>query len=98
MSERITAWQCVGCGRVEAPRPCVGVCADRRVELANAADLDAAQRRIETLATVVRQIAGTTPRPGRCIETWRALQARARAVLAIDSDQPATAGTAPVSR
>ena len=88
MTERITAWQCVGCGRVEAPQQCVGVCSDRRVELANAADLDAAlaalavsRRHIETLAALARQIAGTTPREGRCVETWRALQKRARAAL-----------------
>jgi hypothetical protein len=89
MNERITAWQCIGCGRIEAPQQCVGVCSDRRVELANAADLDAAlaaleasRRQVDALAAVARQIAGTTPREGRCLETWRALQGRARAALA----------------
>jgi hypothetical protein len=88
MTDRITAWQCIGCGRIEAPQQCVGVCSDRKVELANAADLDAAlaaletaRRRNESLTAVVRQIAGTTPREGRCVETWRALQARAREAL-----------------
>ena len=88
MTERITAWQCIGCGRVEAPQQCVGVCSDRKIELANAADLDAAlaaleasRRRGETLEAVVRQIAGTTPHEGRCVEAWRALQERARAAL-----------------
>jgi hypothetical protein len=67
--ERITAWQSIGCGCVEAPQPCVGVCADRRIELANAADLDAARAELELardsvrqLAAVARQIAHTTPR------------------------------------
>jgi hypothetical protein len=89
MTERITAWQCIGCGRVEAPQQCVGICSDRQVELANAADLDAAlaaladsRRRVEALAAVARQIASTTPREGRCVETWRALQERARDALA----------------
>jgi hypothetical protein len=89
MNERITAWQCIGCGRVEAPQQCIGVCSDRQVELANAADLDAAlaslaqaRRQAEQLAAVVRQIAHTMPREGACIRTWRALQERARAALA----------------
>lgn len=89
MTDRVTAWQCIGCGRVEAPQQCVGICSDRKVELANAADLDAAlaqlertRRQAERLAAVLRQIASTTPREGRCLETWRALQARARETLA----------------
>jgi hypothetical protein len=89
MAERITAWQCIGCGRIEAPQPCVGVCSDRKVELANAADLYAAlsalaraRSQAEQLAAVVRQIAHTTPRAGACARTWRALQERARAALA----------------
>jgi hypothetical protein len=89
MSERVTAWQCIGCGRIEAPQQCIGVCSDRKVELANAADLDAAlaraaasSRQAEVLAAVVRQIANTTPREGACARTWRALQKRARAALA----------------
>jgi hypothetical protein len=88
MTERITAWQCIGCGRVEAPQQCVGVCSDRKVELANAADLDEAlaqleqsRRQAERLAAIVRQIAHTTPREGGCIETWRAIQSRALEAL-----------------
>jgi len=33
MVETIEAWQCVGCGRLQADRPCIGVCTDRRIEL-----------------------------------------------------------------
>ena len=29
-AERIVAWQCIGCGRLEGPQPCVGVCQDAR--------------------------------------------------------------------
>ena len=88
MNDRVTAWQCIGCGRIELPRQCIGVCSDRKVELANAADLDAAllregasRRQAEILAAVVRQIANTTPREGAAARTWRALQKRARAAL-----------------
>jgi hypothetical protein len=50
MTEPITAWQCIGCGRIEAPQNCIGVCQDRRVEFVYAyehaeteAELDAAR-------------------------------------------------------
>jgi hypothetical protein len=88
MTERVTAWQCIGCGRIEAPQQCIGVCRDRKVEYVDAADYDAALAqlqvagaRAEALATVVRQIANTTPREGECERTWRALQDRARKAL-----------------
>lgn len=88
MTDRITAWQCIGCGRVEAPQQCVGVCSDRKIELANAADLDEAlaalaglRRQAEQLVAVVRQIAHTKPRAGECERAWDALQARARQAL-----------------
>ena len=32
MSEHITAWECIGCGRIEGARPCLGICQDRKVE------------------------------------------------------------------
>lgn len=88
MTERITAWQCMGCGRIEGPQPCVGICQDRKQEFVYASDHDvvlaqlkAARAHAEALAAVVRQIAYTTPRAGECERTWRALQGRAHAVL-----------------
>ena len=86
--ERVTAWQCIGCGRIEGEQPCIGVCEDRRMDFVYASDHDAvlsllelARRQAEALAAVVRQIAATTPREGECERTWGALQARARGVL-----------------
>jgi hypothetical protein len=38
IAEPIAAWQCIGCGRIEAPQNCVGVCQDRRVEFVHASD------------------------------------------------------------
>ena len=88
MTERITAWQCIGCGRIEGAQPCVGICEDRRAEFVHASDHDAvlaqlelARNHSEALAAVVRQIASTTPRKGESERTWKALQARARLVL-----------------
>jgi hypothetical protein len=94
MDGRITAWQCIGCGRIEGPRPCIGVCEDRRTEFVYAADHDAvlaqlaaAHSEMEEIKVIVRQIAHTTPHRGECERTWHALQARAREVLqALDSN------------
>jgi len=88
MTERIAAWQCIGCGRIEGAQPCVGVCEDRRTEFVYASDHDAvitelaaSRQQVEALAVLVRQIAHTTPRAGECERTWRALQARAQQAL-----------------
>ena len=88
MTERITAWQCIGCGRIEGAQPCVGICQDRRTDFVYAADYDEAlaqlalaRRQAETLAALVRQLAYTTPRQDDWERTYRALQARARQTL-----------------
>ena len=88
MTERITAWQCIGCGRIEGAQLCVGICEDRRAEFVYAsdhdavvADLAATRQQVEALVVLVRQIAHTTPREGECERTWSALQVRARQAL-----------------
>ena len=86
MIARIRAWQCTGCGRIDAPQPCVGICMDRKTEVVLAAEHDAevarAREEAERLRAVVLRIAGVTPRPGECERSWLALQAQARAALA----------------
>lgn len=76
--ERRKVWECIGCGRIDDPRPCVGICRDRKVEYVLAADHD---RQVQALASIVRTIALTTPREGQCLAHWAALRARARAAL-----------------
>lgn len=87
-TERITAWQCIGCGRIEGAQPCVGICEDRRAEFVHAsaydealAQLALARRRIEGLAALARQIAYTAPHAGEYERAWLALQQRARRAL-----------------
>ncbi len=89
MADYLKAWQCIGCGRLEAPQTCIGICEDRPVNLVSASDYEdalaeaaAAKEQAEALAAVVRQIAWTTPRKGECERSYRALQERARAALA----------------
>ena len=79
--ERIAGWRCIGCGKVDAPRPCVGVCQDRKVELVDAADYDVLLARVRELEAALALIARVTPREDALPASWRALQARARAVL-----------------
>ena len=49
MAETIRGWQCIGCGRVEAPQNCIGVCRDRKVVLVYASELAEAEGRVEAL-------------------------------------------------
>ena len=44
MAETIKAWQCIGCGRVEADAQCLGICEDRPVRLVSAADYEMLRR------------------------------------------------------
>lgn len=94
MTDYVKAWQCIGCGKIEAPQTCVGVCQDRRVEFVYADEhrealeqVEAANRRADALARLLRQLAWTTPRPGEWESSYRALQARARRLLAQTGDE-----------
>jgi hypothetical protein len=92
MTDYVKAWQCIGCGKIEAPQTCIGICQDRKVEfvyafeheeaLAQARD---AQRRVEALAALVRRLAWATPRAGEWERSYRALQREARDALANDA-------------
>jgi hypothetical protein len=42
MTESFKAWQCIGCGRLDGPAQCIGVCQDRKVELVYATEREAA--------------------------------------------------------
>ena len=87
--EIVEAWGCPDCGRVDAHRPCLGVCERRPLLMADAGeyrrlaaiadDLAADERR---LARAARMIATVRPRPGREAETESAL----REVFAVTSE------------
>ena len=82
MVETIEGWRCIGCGKVEATRPCIGVCQDRKVELVAAEDYAELAWRVAQLEEALALIARIAPKPDRLQESWDALQARARALLA----------------
>jgi hypothetical protein len=80
-TERIAGWRCIGCGKVDAPQPCIGICQDRKVELVLAGDYDALLARTAELESVLALIARITPRDEEWKASWEALQQRARQVL-----------------
>jgi hypothetical protein len=87
--ETLKAWQCVGCGRLEAPQNCIGVCRDRKVDLVYASELEASERRLAdardaagAMHAFLRQLVGTTPRDARWEASYRSMQERARALIA----------------
>ena len=93
MAETIKGWQCIGCGRVEAPQNCIGVCRDRKVELVYASELADAEGRlsrardeIAALRALLVKLAGTKPRDGQWERSWRSLQDGARDLLAKHAD------------
>lgn len=83
--DRIKVWECIGCGRIDHPQPCVGICRDEKREYVRAKDHDAAMSEANAALDVLRQIAlelaTTTPRAGEWERNYRALQKRAQAAL-----------------
>ena len=86
---RVTAWRCSGCGRVEAPQPCIGVCSDRKVELVDAGDYEKALAEIEQLKAdydrlvqLIRMMASNKPHEGCWEKSYRNLQRLAGDMLA----------------
>jgi hypothetical protein len=86
--ETIKAWQCIGCGRLDAPANCVGICQDRKVELVSAWDyaevvvaLEEANERNTALESVLGRLVHVTPREGTWKDSYLAMQTCAREVL-----------------
>ena len=89
MDEYIKAWECIGCGKIEAPQTCIGVCQDRKVDLVYAVDhkkalaqLGSARLQLDALLALVRRLAWTKPRADEWEHSYRVLQDQARRILA----------------
>ena len=80
-NERIRAWQCIGCGKLEAPQPCIGVCQDQKVELINASEFDRVSARLLQLEGMLRVLVQVTPKQGEWERSYRQMQGRARQLL-----------------
>jgi len=81
MVETIKVWECTGCGRIDHPQPCVGVCQDRKAEYVRAIDYAELAGRVDDLEALLKRVAFTTPRDGQFETAWRALQRDARRLL-----------------
>jgi len=89
MNDYVKAWQCIGCGKIEAPQTCIGVCQDRKVEFVYAwehqealAQLDLARTRASSLEALARRLASTNPHKDGWETSYRAMQEQARLALA----------------
>ncbi len=89
MTDYIQAWQCIGCGRIEAPQTCIGVCRDRRIQMVAkdehdrvVAERDEARRRVAVALAVLSRVVHATPRNDQWERSYRALQDQAREAIA----------------
>jgi hypothetical protein len=90
--QAIEAWQCVGCGKLEAPQPCIGVCRDRKVLLVGLNDYEQAleerdglQQRIDALRALLVRLTRATPRDDGWAASWEQLQRQAQQALDADA-------------
>ncbi|PIQ38511.1 MAG: hypothetical protein COW59_01450 [Lysobacterales bacterium CG17_big_fil_post_rev_8_21_14_2_50_64_11] len=88
MLEPIIAWQCLGCGKLDAPQPCIGVCEDRKVELLPAqqyrdaiAQCDQARHALAQWHNLAHRLLQTTPHDDAWQESYRVFQAQMAALL-----------------
>lgn len=86
--ECTTTWWCAGCGGIDAPQPCLGICIWRRVEWVNATLYEherqraLAERHTEgRLRRLPQRAASITPREGHWQQGWNALEALGRQAL-----------------
>jgi hypothetical protein len=84
----VTVWQCVGCGRIEAPQACIGVCEDRLARFVAAADheealarLHIAQLKAAALESLMLRFTLTSPRDRKWERCYTTFQAEARRLL-----------------
>ena len=88
MTEYIQRWQCTGCGKIDDPQSCVGICQDHKVFPVYASEyeelrkeLEVAQADLALLSAQMRQIVKTTPKHPRRERNYHALRELVRRTL-----------------
>ena len=88
MTDYIQAWQCIGCGRIEAPQTCLGVCRDRKILMVAkddhdrvAGELAQAREQVQTALAMLARVVHSTPRGDQWERSYRALQEQAREAI-----------------
>ena len=96
MADYILAWQCMGCGKIEAPQPCIGVCRDRKILMVSKDEHEAVVTQLQQARALVRvaidmlgRVAHSTPKEGQWERSYRALQEQARAAIVELEARPA---------
>jgi hypothetical protein len=89
VTDYIQAWQCIGCGKIEAPQPCIGVCRDRKVFFIGKGEHEAAlaeigrlRAQLQTAASHLQRFALAAPHPQQWESAYAALRDEARALVA----------------
>lgn len=99
MNDSITAWQCIGCGNLEAPQTCIGVCEYRKVRLIDARVCEQQQREFAALRAFVMGLATTHPRADAFEASYLALQRKAGELLnSLKTSAPLPAAPTPHAR
>jgi len=92
---KIDVQQCIGCGAIATPQPCLGTCVDRRLDLVAADQHALAQSAVEVMETTRtqrRDLLDELVRSPLTPSDWQSLRARARSALR----QPPAAAAAAV--
>lgn len=95
MTDYIQAWQCIGCGKLEAPQPCIGVCKDKKVFMVGKdehervlAQNQALLDQLERARAMLQRFGLAKPREGQWESSWNALQAQLREALLVLAAEP----------
>ena len=80
MIEIYSGWQCIGCGKIDVDRPCVGICQDRPVRVVLAEDYEHVLERNKLLESLVRRLVHSKPHPDAWEASFKALQSEAIAL------------------
>ncbi len=81
MTEIYEGWQCIGCGKIDVDRPCVGICQDERVQVVLADAFKGLEARNKLLESIVRRLVLARPHPDAWERSFKALQAEAVTAL-----------------
>jgi hypothetical protein len=89
LTEYIQAWQCIGCGKIEAPQPCIGVCRDRKVFFIGKDEHEVAlteivrlRAQLQSATTRLQRFGLAEPRTGQWESAYTALREEARTLIA----------------
>jgi len=84
-TSEIVAWRCIGCGAIEAPQTCIGICEYHKVRFVHsdehASALVEARGSAAALRRFAQKVASIKPHDGQWETSFRALQHEALQLL-----------------